>query len=466
MKTIVEHRKKRQNPASKGRTVRGSLKLGENKKPNKPPVKKKPDFAKSKDQRPITGRLAAIQIIGSVLDEQITLEEARNKHLKNITVKEKKLAAMISNTTFRYYGVLHKILNHCLSRPVDQLDTRVRDVLLAGATQLYYLNVPAHAAINESVEMAPENFRKLVNAILRRLQREQKDLTRTYETANNFLPRWLYKALEKDYGQEEAAEIATAHLEVPPLDITVFEDNTEISKDAIMLPNGSLRLPNGDPTTLPGFDEGYWQVQDAAATLPVKLLGDVKGKTVLDLCAAPGGKTIQLCKAGANVIAVDHNENRLRRLKDNIRRLNVAPKIVQADVLEYKPKELVDAILLDAPCTATGTLRRHPELCWRSQRQLALPTLVELQQQMLQHALSLLKPGGILVYAVCSLLKEEGEQHIDQLLQDGTVEWDFQAVEGTKDFIVEEGSIRTLPHFWQDKGGIDSFYMARLRKKA
>jgi 16S rRNA (cytosine967-C5)-methyltransferase len=212
---------------------------------------------------------------------------------------------------------------------------------------------------------------------------------------------------------------------------------------------------------LPGFADGAWWVQDAAAALPTKLLGDVKGKRVLDLCAAPGGKTLQLAAAGAHVTAIDKSKQRLARLRENLRRTQLDAEVVAADVLDFKPSEHFDAILLDAPCTSTGTLRRHPDVAWL-RKPSDVRVLAELQAKLLAAASALLKPGGVLVYAVCSLEPEEGPGIVAQALRQGWSRKPITAAEIPSEFITPDGDMRTLPSHWPERGGLDGFFAARL----
>jgi 16S rRNA (cytosine967-C5)-methyltransferase len=282
-------------------------------------------------------------------------------------------------------------------------------------------------------------------------------------------PAWLFERWATAYGEATAVKIAAAHLATPPLDISVREDRTGWAKrlEATILPNGSLRRASAPVELLPGFAEGAWWVQDAAAAMPAKLLGDVRGKIVLDLCAAPGGKTAQLAVAGAKVIAVDRSKERMVRLAQNMQRLGLQVGTVIADVATWNPPGQADAVLLDAPCSATGTIRRHPDLPWLK-RPSDLAALIGVQDAMLRNAVRMLKPGGILVYAVCSLEPEEGPARIDNLLSAGTglrrVPIDSDEIGDLTAAVTPGGDMRTLPCHWADKGGLDGFYAARLRR--
>ncbi|MGH6927134.1 MAG: RsmB/NOP family class I SAM-dependent RNA methyltransferase, partial [Dongiaceae bacterium] len=270
---------------------------------------------------------------------------------------------------------------------------------------------------------------------------------------------------------EGAEAIAAAHLREPPLDLTVKSDPTAWRDrlGATLLPTGSLRRPaDGRIDALPGFLEGAWWVQDAAAALPVRMLGDVAGKRVIDLCAAPGGKTAQLAAAGADVVAVDRSEPRLQRLRDNLDRLDLRADTVAADATEWIPEQPADAVLIDAPCSATGTIRRHPDVPWLK-RPGDIPKLTLLQDRLLRAATAMVKPGGLIVYCTCSLQPEEGGNRIDDALRDGIpaerAPIDASVVAGQSQFITAAGDLRTLPYHLGEIGGIDGFYAARLRRR-
>ena len=334
--------------------------------------------------------------------------------------------------------------------------------------------MPDHAAVDLSVRLAQSDRRAsryagLINAVLRRVTQSRT------AAADELLdtPEWLLTRWTKHYGKESGRAIAAANRNEPALDLTVKADPQFWAErlHGRVLPTGSVRtLAQGAVTSLPGFDEGAWWVQDAAAAIPARLFGDLSGHSIADLCAAPGGKTAQLALAGAKVTAVDRSEQRLKRLRDNFTRLTFNAEIIAADVLEWQSPPF-EAVLLDAPCSSTGTIRRHPDIPWiKSESDIA--TLASLQLRLLDRAVELTKVGGTLIYCVCSLEPEEGEQQIEALLaRDPRVQRKpivAHEVAGHAEFINADGDLRTLPTQLPDSdprwGGLDGFYAARLSR--
>jgi 16S rRNA (cytosine967-C5)-methyltransferase len=406
------------------------------------------------------------------LDEQLeasgldTLEEERDRALVRAIVA----------TVVRRLGTLRHLLTGLLERGLPDSAPRVESALLIGAAQILFLDVPNHAAVDLSVRLAQDDrmarhYAALVNAVLRKVTREGAARLAAIDPVLLDTPAWLMKRWQSHYGEPLARDNAAAKAREPALDLTVKSEPQQWAArlDGRVLPTGSVRLvPHGPVPNLPGFDGGGWWVQDAAAALPARLLGDVHGKIVADLCAAPGGKTAQLATAGAHVTAVDRSQPRLNRLRQNMERLGLAVDVVQADATQWQA-EPFDAILLDAPCLATGTIRRHPDIPWlKSEADLA--KLSNLQSRLLDRAASLLKPGGVLVYCTCSLEPEEGEQTVAALLERNP---DLrrrpivaEEVGGLAELISAEGDLRTLPCHLPDPdprmSGLDGFYAARI----
>jgi 16S rRNA (cytosine967-C5)-methyltransferase len=383
----------------------------------------------------------------------------------------------IAATVLRRLGTLRHLLGGFLDKGFPAEAPRVESILLIGAAQILWLDVPDHAAVDLSVRLAQADRRAaryggLINAVLRRVAQNRNTAA---DTPARDTPDWLFRRWADHYGVETAQAIAQANGHEPALDLTVTSEADSWAErlHGRTLPTGSVRtLAQGAISLLPGFREGAWWVQDAAASLPARLFGDVRDKAVADLCAAPGGKTAQLALAGAQVTAIDRSPARLDRLRDNMARLHLKADTVAADVLDWQGGPF-DAVLLDAPCSATGTIRRHPDIPWlKSEADVA--ALATAQQRLLDRAVDLLKPGGILVYCVCSLEAEESENQIAALLarNPGTARAPISAAElaGHAEFITLVGDLRTLPQHLPDAdprwGGIDGFYAARLTRKA
>jgi 16S rRNA (cytosine967-C5)-methyltransferase len=372
---------------------------------------------------------------------------------------------MLVATTLRRLGQVDRVIDGCLDKPLPRRAGAVRELLRLGVCQLLFLGTPPHAAVDTTVELiaargGEAGFKGLINAILRRVDRERAAWLEQAAAPSLNTPAWLWESWVATYGVERADEIAAAHLREPPLDLTPKADAAAWRErlGAALLPTGSLRLPlDGPVESLAGFAEGAWWVQDAAAALPVRLLGDVRGKRVIELCAAPGGKTAQLAAAGAEVIAVDRSAPRLERLHRNLTRLGLNATIVVADATLWQPDRPADSVLVDAPCSATGTIRRHPDVPWLKRPE-DVAKLAALQSRLLQGALSMTKPDGLIVFCTCSLQPEEGPAHIDALLRrDASVErLPIQPVEvgGLNSLIDANGDLRTLPCHLSEQGGI------------
>ncbi len=381
-------------------------------------------------------RLFALQMLRAVFDQHRSLDEA----LDRITGEPRDRAAAhrLAATVLRRAGTLDAVLEPHLKRaPPDA----VRLILRLGAAQLLLLDTPPHAAVATSVELARAQklapFAGLVNAVLRRVSESGAAAMKDLDSPRLDTPQWLWAS----WGAEARA-IATAHQQEAPLDLTVLPGRP-IPGGGEVLAGGSVRMPTGTRVTdLPGLEAGDFWVQDAAAAIPARLLAAQPGELVADLCAAPGGKTAQLAAAGARVFAVESNEKRLPRLRENLARLKLSAEIIHADALTWQPPEKLDAVLLDAPCSATGTIRRHPDLP-HIKRATDLAALAAAQDTLIQAACGMLKPGGRLVYAVCSLQPEEGPQRVETAVRAG---------------LLLEETIRTTPAM-----GMDGFFVARFK---
>jgi len=431
----------------------------------------------------LTARRIACDILDGVLRRRVALDEqlaGKGAHagLAALSDRDRALMRRLTATALRRLGTLRKILDGFLDKGFPADAPRVEIILLVGAAQILWLDVPDHAAVDLSVRLAQGDRRAahyagLVNAVLRRVVQNQETL-RSGDTPRD-TPDWLLKRWRKAYGADTARAIAAANGHEPALDLTV-KDDAAVWAERLrgrVLPTGSVRtLAHGTITLLPGFVEGAWWVQDAAAALPARLLGDVRGLAIADLCAAPGGKTAQLSAAGARVTAVDRAPARIARLIENLARLKLAADTVTADVLDWRAGPF-DAVLLDAPCSSTGTIRRHPDVPWLK-AEADIETLSGVQTRLLDRAVELTKPGGHLVYCVCSLEPEESRQQIAQLLaRDDRVSRQPISAEdvcGRAEFVTADGDLRTLPLHLPDPdprwGGLDGFYAARLVRRA
>jgi 16S rRNA (cytosine967-C5)-methyltransferase len=373
-------------------------------------------------------------------------------------------AQRLALTVMRHMGRIDAVLRPYLTR---RPTLAVQNLLRLGAAELLVDGSEPHGVVASLVEIAKRHPRwsrasGMVNAVLRKLDGEGRDAWAN--TPPQALPIWLRKPMHKAYGVDAVAAIEAAHERPAPLDITPKPGVT--IDGAELLPTGSLRLAQAQVTALPGYDTGDWWVQDAAAALPAKLLGDATGQRVLDLCAAPGGKTMQLAAAGADVTALDLSGPRLKRVEENLARTGLNATLVTADALTYEADPF-DAILLDAPCSATGTIRRHPDLPFVKTSN-EVESLTRLQMQMIDHAVTLLKPGGLMVYCTCSLLPNEGENQVKAALKrhaDLTIlPVDPVSLGGDAHWASAEGGLRLRPDFWADRGGMDGFYMALLKR--
>jgi 16S rRNA (cytosine967-C5)-methyltransferase len=425
-------------------------------------------------------RAVAFRLLAQVLDRRRPLDEALvdSNGFASLATRDRALVRRLLATLLRRLGQVDDLIETCLNRPLKRGHGDVRNLLRLGAVQLAFLDTPAHAAVSTTLNLATSprlaGHKGLINALLRRIDREGAALVAKQDAAQLNTPRRLWQSWESAYGEAAARAIAEAHLNEPPLDLTVKSAaEVEIWADRLearVLPNGSLRLPpgRGEIAKLPGYDEGAWWVQDAAASLPVRLLGQVAGRRVVELCAAPGGKTATLAALGAQVTAVDISPARAGRLEANLTRLGLGAEIVTADAAEWRPPAPVDAVLLDAPCSGTGTLRRHPDIAWLKGPD-EIAALTALQDRLLAAAVETLAPGGILVYATCSLQPEEGPERIAALIASGAplarMPVKPDEVFDRDDWLSADGDLRTLPCHLAELGGMDGFYACRLRRR-
>ncbi|MDA7946361.1 MAG: methyltransferase domain-containing protein [Hyphomicrobiaceae bacterium] len=427
-------------------------------------------------RRVAVGLLHAVLANRQPLDEALVSSRAA-REMVGLAERDRGLARAIASTALRRLGQIDDVLGTFLEKGVPKRSGPLRDILRAAVCQLLFLDMPAHAVIDLAVTQCKRDrnarhFDKLANAVLRRVDDRGRKLVAAQDAARLNTPEWLWARLIAAYGEDNTRRIAEAHLQQAPLDLSVKQNPDDWAKhlNGTALPTGSVRISHsGSIEKLKGFASGDWWVQDAAAALPAKLFGNVANKRIADLCAAPGGKTAQLAQAGAQVTAVDASEKRLERLAGNMDRLGLKVETVCADAGAWRGEQPFDAVLLDAPCTGTGTLRRHPDIAHLKSEQ-DLAELTRLQARLLRHATSLLQPGGMLVYCTCSLEREEGNDQITDLLSEspGMRRAPIESVEfnGPKSWITDEGDLRTLPFDLpaDDTGmsGVDGFFAARL----
>ncbi len=423
-----------------------------------------------------SARGCALALLEAVLGRKIPLDQAlaENKPLAALSARDRGFARLLAATVLRRLGQIDAVLAQFLAKPLPERAGVVRDILRLGAAQTLFLETPPHAAVATSVELTEAvghpALKGLVNAVLRRLSREGKGLIEKQDAARLNTPLWLWASWTKSYGEEIARQIALAHLKEAPLDLSVKSDPELWSEklEAEILPTGTLRRASGGAIEdLPGYREGAWWVQDAAAALPARLLGNVAGKSVADLCAAPGGKTAQLAAQGGRVFAVDRSNERLKRVKENLARLGLEAECVTADASIWNPASPLRFVLLDAPCTATGAIRRNPDVPYLKTPD-DVKRMAELQDRLLAHAVSILAPGGLLVYCTCSLESLEGPARIEKLLAQGAPvsrrPIEAHEIGGLAQCLSPAGDLRTLPCQLADAGGLDGFYAARLAR--
>jgi 16S rRNA (cytosine967-C5)-methyltransferase len=428
----------------------------------------------------LAARRIAADLVDGVLRRRLALDEqlggrSANPGIATLADRDRALMRRLAATALRRLGTLRHLLGGFLDKGFPADAPRTEAILLIGAVQILWMDVPDHAAVDLSVRLAQADRRAaryagLVNAVLRRVAQSRDSLTAIDATRDT--PDWLLARWRQTYGGDLAAKIAQANGHEPALDLTVKQNAASWAERlrGRVLATGTVRtLAQGAISLLPGFAEGEWWVQDAAAALPARLFGDVRGQHILDLCAAPGGKTAQLIFAGAHVTAIDRSPARINRLRNNLERLALSAECIAADALEWQPAMAFDAVLIDAPCSSTGTIRRHPDIPWlKSEADIGVLTGV--QRRLIDRAMEMLKPGGLIIYCVCSLEPEEGIDQITALLaRDARCARKpivAGEVSGQTDFLTDDGDLRTLPFHLPDPdpqwGGLDGFYIARL----
>jgi 16S rRNA (cytosine967-C5)-methyltransferase len=416
----------------------------------------------------LAARRAALAILSGVLQKRRPLDAGLDQ-LAGLETRDAGFARALASETLRHMGALDAVLRKFVAKPLAPHKAgAASEILLLGACELLILKVAPHAAVDAANELAAKDskavhFKPLINAVLRKVAKEGDAVLSGLDRERLSTPDWLWSRWSAHYDAGTARAIARAHQQAAPVDIVLKSPDAAFPpSEALFGPVRRLTDP-GRIDELDGFAEGNWWVQDAAAALPALLLGDVAGQSVIDLCAAPGGKTMQLAARGANVIAVEIEPTRAERIRENLVRTKLSADVVLADARDYEGS--APFVLIDAPCTATGTIRRHPDLPW-IKGAADVTVSAAAAYEILESGASLVAPGGTLVFAVCSLEREEGEEQIEAFLASHE---DFSRapitadeVFGHQDWITSEGDLRTLPCYLP--GGMDGFYAARLRR--
>ncbi|MDP3404568.1 MAG: RsmB/NOP family class I SAM-dependent RNA methyltransferase [Brevundimonas sp.] len=419
----------------------------------------------------VEARIAAGILLNAALERRNGLDEAMAlPEVRSLPGPDRAFARAVAMAALRRLGEIDHILNQRLQKSPPEA---VRTLLRVSLAQTLVLDTPAFAAVSTAVKLAERDaktrpYKALVNAVLRGIEREGPGLT----TAESNLPDWIAARWRQTYGEAALAAIALTARDEPPTDLSLKpgEDAAALAEalDGTIMPGGTVRVGvRGDVASWPGYETGGWWVQDAAAAVPARLLAPTAGETAIDLCAAPGGKTLQLAASGATVVALDRSEPRLRRLRQNLERTGLAAEIVVTAAEDWDDPRTFDAVLLDAPCTATGTLRRNPEVL-RATKPAEVAKLADVQHRLLDAAALRVAPGGRLVYCVCSLEREEGETQVIAFLRRNpafrTAPADPAAVGAPAEALTPEGWLRILPSMWAEGGGLDGFFAARLER--
>jgi 16S rRNA (cytosine967-C5)-methyltransferase len=423
------------------------------------------------DRAGLAARKAALSILSQVLRQRRPLDTQLDA-LKNLPSRDAGFARALASQSLRHFGSLDATIRHFVPKPLAPHKAgAATEILLLGACELLILKGAAHATVDAANNLAAADnkavhFKSLINAVLRRMSREGEAVLAALDAPRLNAPDWLWSRWSAQYGEETAHAIAVAHGKEAPLDITLKQDGVS-APQGIATVGLSRRIGEAARVEeLDGFAEGNWWVQDVAATLPVTIFGDVMGKRVIDLCAAPGGKTLQLAARGAEVTSVELDASRAGRIRENLARMGLNANVVENDVRDFQGT--APLVLLDAPCTATGTIRRHPDLPW-IKGAADVTAQASLAYDLLESAAAMVEPGGLLVFAVCSLEREEGEEQIASFLathpEFSRLPLIADELSGHAEWISADGDLRTLPCHLPEIGGMDGFYAARLRRQ-
>jgi len=420
----------------------------------------------------LAARAAAQAILSDVLRKKRPLDAAFDR-LGSLPARDAGFARAIAGETLRRFGQIEDLVRRFVPKsPAPHKSGPTLEILYAGTCELLFLDVAPHAAVDAANRLAQADskamhFKPLINAVLRRVARDGQAYVEAQDAPRLNTPDWLWARCTATYGEDTTRAIAAAHSKPAPVDLVLKDKAYAAQLGADILFDDVARLSDSSRIDeLPGFADGHWWVQDAAATLPARLLGDVAGRTVIDLCAAPGGKSMQLAARGANVIAVEREAGRLMRMRDNLQRTHLPATLVEGDVRDFRPATSAPFVLLDAPCTATGTIRRHPDLPWIKSAS-DVTYCEHAAAELLAAAADMVAPSGLLVFAVCSLEPEESALQVENFLRlhSGYRREPVTARElfGYDEWISAEGDLRTLPCHLGGQGGMDGFFAARLR---
>lgn len=408
----------------------------------------------------VPARRAALKLLDAVLRRGLALEQALDSAAQGLAPNDRGLAHAIAAEALRRLPDLDALIDSATRQRLPD-DAKARFALRIALVQAIALGTPGHAAISTVLPLVDGGPRKLVHGVFGTLMRGNATLPDLPMLPDPVALRW-----QAHWGDAVVQAACEAIATPPPLDLSTKTANVTVPGAISLAPRHARLEPGTSVPDLPGFAEGDWWVQDLAASIPARLIGAGTG-TVLDLCAAPGGKTLQLAAAGWQVTAVDVAENRLARLRENLERTGLSAQIVTADLLSWSPAAPADAVLLDAPCSATGIFRRHPDVLHRVRPSL-IAEMAELQAKLLDRAAGWVKPGGTLVFATCSLEPKEGEAHLAPFL---ATHPEFALVPATADELPagiaprEDGSVRVLPGLLAEQGGLDGFFIARFRRR-
>jgi len=448
--------------------------MAETRNPSSPTPRPDRRQQAARAQPGVSSRQLALDALIAVNRRGRALEEALIEEVSTeLDPRDRGFARALVTTAIRRRGQIGKLLDQFVPKALPRSAGPAPEILILLATELLFMKVAAHAAVSSAVNLAAADrnaqaFRGLINAVGRRMAAEGEAIIAAQDAPILNTPEWLYRSWVRAHGEINARAMAEVHMGEAPLDISTKGDPKDWAEalDAQILPNGTLRRWSGGRIeALPGFDDGAWWIQDAASSLPTHLFGAVDGRRILDLCAAPGGKTLGLAAKGAKVTAVDRAATRLQRLRENLARCQLTAEVVEADGTKFKPDQKFDGVLIDAPCSSTGTIRRHPDVAWSKQPD-DITALSGLQDRLIEAGLDLVAPGGQLIFSTCSLQSAEGIERIERILE-RKPQWVRAPIRpeelfGLNELITPQGDLRALPNHLRSLGGLDGFFAARL----